>query len=147
MENLSRNLRFALRQLGRNPGFAIAMILTLGLAIGANTAIFSIVNALMLKSLPYAHPERLGVIYERATGPHAGEDMIDLDGAQWEALRDNVPSLISAVSSGMASGVNLEAGSRVEYLHAARISAHYLDVLGIQPFVGRNFTEDEDKPR
>ena len=56
METLSQNLRFALRQLRRNPGFAIAVILTLGLAIGANTAIFSIVNALMLKSLPYAHP-------------------------------------------------------------------------------------------
>ena len=147
METLSQNLRFALRQLRRNPGFAIAVILTLGLAIGANTAIFSIVNALMLKSLPYAHPERLGVIYERATGSHAGEDMIDLDGAQWEALRDNVPSLISAISSGIASGVNLEAGSRVEYLHAARISAHYLDVLGIEPLVGRNFTEAEDQPQ
>ena len=110
METLSQNLKFALRQLRRNPGFTLTVVLTLALSIGANTAIFSIVNVLMLKSLPYAHPERLGVIYERATGPHPGQDMIDLDGEQWEALRDNVPSLISAISSGMASGVNLQAG-------------------------------------
>jgi predicted permease len=166
METLSQNLKFALRQLRRNPGFTLTVVLTLALSIGANTAIFSIVNVLMLKSLPYAHPERLGVIYERATGPHPGQDMIDLDGEQWEALRDNVPSLISAISSGMASGVNLQAGSlqagpvqsgpvqsgsspaggQVQYLHAARISAHYLDVLGIQPLVGRNFTATEDQP-
>ena len=166
METLSQNLKFALRQLRRNPGFTLTVVLTLALSIGANTAIFSIVNVLMLKSLPYAHPERLGVIYERATGPHPGQDMIDLDGEQWEALRDNVPSLISAISSGMASGVNLQAGplqsglvqsgpvqsgsspagGQVQYLHAARISAHYLDVLGIQPLVGRNFTATEDQP-
>ena len=68
MGTLSQNLRFALRQLGRNPGFALTVILTLALSIGANTAIFSIVNALMLKSLPYAHPERMGAFLERTGG-------------------------------------------------------------------------------
>jgi predicted permease len=120
--------------------------LTLALSIGANTAIFSIVNALMLKSLPYAHPERMGAIFERITGSDPSDNMADLDGQEWEGLRDNVPSLISAVSSGIASGVNLQAGSRVQYLHAARVSAHYLDVLGIQPLAGRNFSETEDLP-
>jgi predicted permease len=146
MGTLSQNLRFALRQLGRNPGFALTVILTLALSIGANTAIFSIVNALMLKSLPYAHPERMGAIFERITGSDPSDNMADLDGQEWEGLRDNVPSLISAVSSGIASGVNLQAGSRVQYLHAARVSAHYLDVLGIQPLAGRNFSETEDLP-
>jgi predicted permease len=146
METLSQNLRFARRQLGRNPGFTLTVVFTLALSIGANTAIFSIVDALMLKSLPYAHPERLGVIYERATGPHPSQDRIDLDGEQWESLRDNVPSLISAVSAGQASGVNLEAGPQIQYLHAARISARYLDVLGIQPLLGRGFTAEEDTP-
>ena len=146
MGTLSQNLRFALRQLGRNPGFTLTVVLTLALSIGANTAIFSIVNALMLKSLPYAHPERMGAILERITGSDPSDNMADLDGQEWEGLRDNVPSLISAVSSGIASGVNLQAGSRVQYLHAARVSAHYLDVLGIQPLAGRNFSETEDLP-
>ena len=135
METLSQNLRFARRQLGRNPGFTLTVVFTLALSIGANTAIFSIVDALMLKSLPYAHPERLGVIYERATGPHPSQDRIDLDGEQWESLRDNVPSLISAVSAGQASGVNLEAGPQNPVtFHAARISARYLTFLAFNRF-------------
>ena len=61
-------------------------------------------------------------------------------------LRDEVPSLISAVSSSRTSGVNLQAGSHVQYLHAGRVSAHYFDVLALHPIVGRNFSEDEDRP-
>jgi predicted permease len=147
VEVLLRDSRYGLRQLRRNPGFTIAVIGTVALAIGANTAIFSIVNALMLKSLPYPQPERLGVLCARIVGPEASDQIIDLDGEQWERLRDNVPSLLSAISSGISSGVNLQAGERVQYLHGARISAHYLDVLGVQPFMGRNFSEAEDRPQ
>jgi len=146
MDAFGQNLKFAVRQLLRNPGFTATVILTLALSIGANTAIFSVVNALMLKSLPYSHPERMGTIYTRITGPGASDERHHLNGEQWELLRDNVPSLISAVSSGGASGVNLQAGSRVQYLQAGRISAHYLDVLGVQPLVGRNFSDAEDRP-
>jgi predicted permease len=147
MDVLGQNLKFAARQLWRNPGFTMTVILTLALSIGANTAIFSMVNALMLKSLPYSHPERMGTIYTRVTGPGASDERHSLNGEQWELLRDNVPSLISAVSSGETSGVNLQAGSRVEYVHGGRISAHYLDVLAVRPVMGRNFSEDEDRPR
>ena len=146
MEALGQNLKFAARQLRRNPGFTITVILTLALAIGANTAIFSMVNALMLKSLPYSHPERMGTIYTRITGSRASDERHKLNGEQWELLRDNVLSLISAVSSPRTSGVNLQAGSRVEYVHGGRISAHYLDVLAVQPVLGRNFSDDEDRP-
>ena len=59
---IRQHLRFAARQLRRNPGFAVTVIITLALSIGANTAIFSPLNALMLKSLPYSHPERMGTI-------------------------------------------------------------------------------------
>jgi predicted permease len=145
MDALGQNLKFAARQLRRNPGFSVTVILTLALSIGANTAIFSIVNALMLKSLPYSHPERMGTIYTRVTGVRASDDRHKLNGEQWELLRDNVPSLISAVSSRGTSGINLRAGSQVQYVHAGRISAHYLDVLAIQPAMGRNFSEDEDR--
>jgi macrolide transport system ATP-binding/permease protein len=147
MTRFQQNLRFAARQLGRNPGFTATVIVTLALSIGANTAIFSIVNALMLKSLPYAHPDRLGTIFARYTGPGGVADGLRaLDGEMWEGLRDNAPSLISAVSSGIAGGVNLQAGEHAQYLHAARVSAHYFDVLEIHPLLGRNFSEDEDRP-
>jgi predicted permease len=144
-ETLVQDARYASRQLGRNLGFTLTVILTLALSIGANTAIFSIVNALMLKSLPYAHPERMGTIYTRFVGAQASDERRSLDGVDWEMLRDNVPSLISAVGGGM-SGVNLQAGPHVQYIHAGRISAHYLDVLAITPAFGRNFTEVEDLP-
>jgi macrolide transport system ATP-binding/permease protein len=139
-------LRFALRQLVRNPGFTATVILTLALSVGANTAIFSLVNALLVKSLPYAQPDHIGTLYARTTGAQQSDERTGMDGEKWELLRDNAPSLISAVSSGLAAGVNLQAGSQVEYLHGGRISAHYLDVLGIHPLLGRNFNEEEDRP-
>jgi predicted permease len=143
---LSQHLRFAVRQLWRNPGFTVTVILTLALSIGANTAIFSVVNALLLKSLPYSHPERMGTIYTRIAGPTVSDERHHLNGEQWELLRDNVPSLISALSATGTSGVNLQAGSRVQYLHAGRISAHYFDVLAIHPIIGRDFSDAEDRP-
>ena len=143
---LRQDFRFGLRMLARNPGFTLTVVLTLALAIGVNTAIFSIVNALLLKSLPYSHPERMGTIYTRVTGPVGSDQRHHLNGEQWELLRDNVPALISAVSGLRASGVNLEAGSQVQYVHAGRVSAHYLDVLAIHPIIGRNFSDAEDRP-
>lgn len=145
MDNWWQQLRFAFRQLTRNPGFTLTVIVTLALSIGANTAIFSVVNALLLKSLPYSHPERMGTIYGRVTGAGNSDVRTGIDGEKWELLRDNVPSLISAVSGG-TSGVNLQAGSRVQYVHEGRISAHYLDVLAVRPLLGRNFLPEEDRP-
>jgi predicted permease len=143
---LRRDLRFGQRMLARNPGFTVTVVLTLALSIGANTAIFSIVNALLLKDLPYAQPERMGTVYARTTGPDSYDMRRNIDGEQWELLRDNVPSLISAVSGGRTSGVNLQAASQAQYLHAGRVSAHYFDVLALHPILGRNFSEDEDRP-
>ena len=143
---VGQNLRFAVRQLWRNPGFTVTVILTLALSIGANSAIFSVVNALLLKSLPYSHPERMGTIYTRITGPTNSDERHHLNGEQWELLRDNVPSLLSSVSAPRTSGVNLQADSQVQYLHAGRVSAHYFDVLDIHPIIGRNFSDTEDRP-
>jgi len=146
VETLAQDVRYTFRQLVHNPGFTLTVILTLALSIGANTAIFSIVNALMVKSLPYAHPECMGTIYTRIRGVKASDQRHHVNGEQWGLLRDNVPALISAVSGIRTSGVNLEVGSHVEYVHNARISAHYLDVLEIQPAMGRNFSAEEDRP-
>jgi predicted permease len=146
LEILWRDVRYGFRQLLRNGGFTAAVIVTLALSIGVNTAIFSIVNALMLRSLPYPHPERIGTIFWRIEGSQPFDGLSDIDGMQWELLRDNVPSVLSAVSSSVSSGVNLQAGRNVQYAHAGRVSAHYFDVLGIPPAIGRNFTENEDRP-
>ena len=147
MSRIRQNLRFAFRQLVRNPGFAVTVVLTLALSIGANTAIFSIVNALMLKSLPYPHPERMGTLFQRTQGPNPDDGLRWIDGTQWNQLRDNVPSLTAAVFAALASGANLESGSKqVAYIHNGRVSQHYFDVLGIRPAIGRNFSQAEDAP-
>ena len=145
LHSVSSDCRFGLRQLRKNPGFTLTVVLTLALSVGANTAIFSLVNALLLKSLPYPHPERMGTIYTRITGSAASDKRHNVNGEQWELLRDNVPALTSAVSSVGTTGVNLKGGSHVGYVHDGRISAHYLDVLGLQPILGRNFSTDEDR--
>jgi macrolide transport system ATP-binding/permease protein len=147
MNIIRQNLRFAIRQLLRNPGFTATVVITLALSIGANTAIFSIVNALLLKSLPYPQPDRMGTLFQRTQGPDPADEQRWIDGHQWEQLRDNVPSLTSAVFASLASGANLESGSKqVAYIHNGRVSQHYFDVLGIHTAIGRNFSQAEDAP-
>ena len=145
-EVICQDVRHGCRQMLRNPGFTATVIATLALVIGANTAIFSIVDALLLTSLPYPHPERMGTIFMRVQGAAQSEGHHWIDGTEWERLRDNVPALIPAVSSGGTNGVNLQTGERVQYLHAGRVSQHYFDVLAIAPALGRNFNETEDLP-
>jgi putative ABC transport system permease protein len=145
-DHLLRDMRFGLRMLARDPGFTCAVVFTLALSIGANTAIFSIVDALLLKDLPYANPSRLGTICVRTIRSDSSDLHRNIDGEQWELLRDNVSSLLSGAYAKRVTGVNLQSGSHIQYLHAGRISAHYLDVIGIHPIVGRNFSEDEDRP-
>lgn len=145
-EVIWQDARYGWRQLLRNPGFTAAVVVTLALSIGANTAIFSIVNALMLKSLPYPEPERIGTIFWRVEGARPFDGLNDIDGEQWELLRDNVRSVLGAVASSISSGINLQAGRSVQYVHAGRVSAHYFEVLGIRLLLGRGFTEEEDRP-
>jgi predicted permease len=161
LDGLRLDLRFALRQLLRSPGFTFTVVLTLALAIGANTAIFSLVDALLLKSLPYPHPDRLAAIFARYSGAAADSPQgqpTSINGQQWEQLRDSAPSLIAAVSSGMASGINLQpetqsaalpgqsAARQAQYLHAGRVSARYFEVLEIPILLGRSFSLEEDRP-
>jgi predicted permease len=146
LEVIWQDVRYGWRQLLRNPGFTAAVIVTLALSIGANTAIFSIVNALMLKSLPYPDPTRLGTVFRHVEGADPYDGSHGISGEQWELLRDNVSSVRSAVSSRGTNGVNLQAGEHFQYVQAGRISAHYLDLLGIRPIIGRNFADAEDRP-
>src|ERR1700752_3435104 len=127
LEDLLADLRFGARMLLKFPGFTLTVILTLALSVGANTAIFSLVNALLLKNLPYPYPERMGTIYTRISGgAKPSDERHSLNGEQWELLRDQVPALISGLS-GSTTGVNLKAGSAAEYVHNGRVSAHYFD--------------------
>ncbi len=138
---LFQSVRVAARGLRHNLGYTVTVVVTLAVSIGANTAIISVVDALLLKSLPYDHPERLGAIYSPS------DERPNIDGEQWELLRDGVPAVVAAVSSATTSGVNLQAGRRVEYVRAAGVSASYFDVLAIHPFLGRDFSGGEDRPQ
>jgi putative ABC transport system permease protein len=146
MGTIAQNTKLGIRQLRRNPGFTATVVLTLALAIGANTAVFSIVNVLLLKSLPYPHPERIGTIYTRIQGTRVSDERHKLNGEQWQLLRDGVPALLSAVARPRSSGVNFQSLSHLQYVQDGSVSAHYMDVLGIEPALGRNFSQDEDRP-
>jgi predicted permease len=146
LDAISRDLKYAFRQLRRNPGFTVTVLLTLSVAIGANTAVFSMVNALLLRPLPYSEPERLASVM-RNYSSGAGFDTEDgQNGETWELVRDNVPAVQAAVYSYGASGVNLQTQTTAHYVHQQRVSAGYFEVLGIHPIVGRTFTAEEDRP-
>jgi predicted permease len=121
-------------------------VLTLGLCLGANTAIFSVVDAALLRPLPYPHPDRLAqvVIHTREKGRE--DDDTGQDGALWETVSRQARSLDCAVDFADASGVNLAAGERPEYVHQQRVSAGFFRVLGVPPSLGREFSAGEDRP-
>ena len=150
------DLKYALRQLHRSPGFAAAVVVTLALAIGVNTAVFSLLDGFLLRTLPYPQPERIAALVshrELKSNPARFEDDDSSDNAAWRAVRQDVPGVTAAIAGegfGDTEGVNLEAGAAqggaVRYVHNTRVSAHYFEVLGISPLLGREFTEDEDRP-
>jgi predicted permease len=151
LEAVLRDLRYALRQLRRNPGFTVTVLLTLAVAIGANTAVFSMVNALLLRPLPYSEPERLASLVRHKgltdqKGHASTEDDTGQDGETWELVRDNVSAVQAAVYSYDASGVNLRTDSMARNVQNQRVSAGYFEVLGVHPILGRTFTSEEDRP-
>lgn len=149
------DLRFALRKLHKSPGFALAVILTLALGVGVNTAVFSMVDGFLLRSLPYPQPERLAALVLHQQGSDAGasgRERQHHDSRTWIAVRDNVPAVIAASTGGnfgIAEGANLTAdtsdGSTALYIRSEHVSAHYFEVLGIRLFKGRGFSLDEDR--
>jgi predicted permease len=143
------DLRYALRLIRQNWAFSLTVIVILALCIGANTAVLSVVNAAIVRPLPYPDPDRLGAVV--AVFPH-GENPFEnsVDGVSWELVRDRVPALDAAVyGGGFGNGVNLVVnpganGSGV-FVHQARVSAGFFRVLGIAPLIGREFSADEDR--
>lgn len=142
---IRRNILYAFRQLRKSPAFTLTVIGTLALCIGANTAIYTIVDQLFFRPLPYPHPERL-VMLATAVGKNGAVEVnTSQTGRQWEAIRDHAPFLDSAVY-GTTNGLNLAAGNHVEYVQNQRVSANFFHVLGIAPLIGREFKRDEDVP-
>jgi len=145
-DELVRNTRLAFRQLRRSPIFALTAIATLGLCIGANTAVFSVVDAVLLRPLPYPEPDRLAVV--ATVREPAGDSLpwISQDGASWELLRDHATRSHLAVYSGWGSEVSFSAPGWVEIVRQQRVGAGFFEVLGVEPRVGRGFDPEEDRP-
>jgi predicted permease len=139
------DLRYAFRLIRQNWAFSLTVIVILALCIGANTAVLSVVNAAMVRPLPYPDPARLGAVV--AIFPHGDNPFENsVDGVSWELVRDRVPSLDSAVyGGGFGNGVNLGVNGSGAFVHQARVSAGFFRVLGIAPLIGREFNADEDR--
>ncbi len=146
VDEVVRNFRFALRGLVRGPLFAGTFLLTLALCIGFGTAVFSIVDAVLWRPLPYPDPDKLAhaVLYDPASGKSPGNTSVD--GRTWELLRDEGQPVEMAVYSGWVRGVNLSTGAAAIFIGQQRVGAGYFRTLGVPPQMGREFGVDEDVP-
>lgn len=144
VEHLVRDARYAARVLRRSPGFTVTALLTLALAIGVNTAVFSIVDAALLKPLPFPAPDRLTLV--SSTIRDQGETRTDIaqHGLTWETIRDRDSTVHAAVFSSWPAGVNLVTGSTGVHVQQQRVGAGFFRVLGVAPALGREFSSEED---
>ena len=140
------DLRYAIRQLRKSPAFTVTVLLTLALCIGANTAIFSIVDQVFFRALPYPDPGRLIMIARTFHKGNLRAVQSNLNGFAWQLIRDRAPSLESAVYIAGSNGVNLFANNHVEYLQKQEVCAGFFHVLGVRPLMGREFARQEDVP-
>ncbi|HJR05666.1 MAG TPA: ABC transporter permease [Pyrinomonadaceae bacterium] len=158
IENLIRDLRYALRTLRRSPGFTAVAVLSLSLGIGANTALFSVVDAVLLKKLPVKEPDRL-VLFKSVAGPtfspgsHRGSATRDEAGRlarssfpylTYARLRAQ-PGVLSDVFACGDMNVNVSAGGRAEVASGQAVSGNYYAALGVPALVGRTLTDEDDR--
>src|SRR5206468_3324095 len=142
-----KDFRFALRQLSKQPGFAFIAVLVLALGIGANTAIFSVVNAVLLRPLPYPHSEQLVLLRERLLGPSGFESgsVSYMNYLDWRATQKSLTDLGLARTEGVSLSAS-DGTSPPEAARAGRITANYLSILQVPPLIGRDFVESDDVP-
>src|SRR5688572_27235900 len=141
MQTLWQDLRYAARMLMKNPGFTLVAALTLSLGIGANTAIFSIVNGLLLNPLPYRDAERLAIIWTHSPGANVAQDWPSP--GQFSALKSE-NSVFEQLALAQGSNVIVAGDGEPERLGAARTSSAVFSLLGAQAAMGRVFTPEED---
>jgi putative ABC transport system permease protein len=142
LEQFWQDARFGARQLRRNPGFTAVAVLTLALGIGANTAIFSVVNAVLLRQLPFPHPEQVVTI--AITDPDS-VDAVTVDFPTTYDLRAR-SALFQSMSLLAGGGGALAEGAEPERLAGVRVSHELFDTLGVQMALGRSFRPEEDHP-
>src|SRR5574338_32667 len=143
LEILAGELRYAARSLVRRPGLSIAGLVTLALGIGANTAIFSIVNSVLLQPLPFREPDRLVTAWTTVPSQGVTEGFASYpDFRDWKDRAKSFEGL-ATVWTFPNGDVNLTGGAEPERVSVARISTGFFEVLGVRPLYGRTFTADE----
>jgi putative ABC transport system permease protein len=142
MNGLLQDLRYALRQLRRNPRFTAVVVLVLALGIGANTGIFSVVNDVLLKPLPYKEPDRLVMVWEQ--NPRRGwfENIVSAANFLDWTKQNHVFTDIAAFE---VNSFNLTGDNKPEQLSGERVTTNLLSVLGVQPLLGRLFVPEEER--
>jgi putative ABC transport system permease protein len=143
MTTVLHDIRYGLRLMARKPAFALIAVVTLALGIGANTAIFSVVNAVLLRPLPYSRPEQLVKVFQAAPSSEKTGALTIWSYPRFEVLRDHSQSF-AAVAACDQTAFNLTGTDEPEHLPAEMVSASYFPLLGIDAIAGRIFTEQED---
>src|SRR6202048_684369 len=142
METLFRDVRYGIRSLLKRPGFAAIAVLTLALGIGANTAIFSVVNAVLLRPLPYPNADRIMVLSE-SSGPGQDFSVALPDYFDWRTDTKTFEHLACThKESRNLSGIPVREPERIS---SNSVTRNFFDVIGVAPQLGRVFSEDEDK--
>src|SRR4026207_1118345 len=138
---MMQDLRYAMRMLAKKPGFTLIAVITLALGIGANTAIFSVVNAVLLNPLPYREPDRVVSLWEKVPA-HGRWRASPANFFDWK----NQNTVFADVAAFGRSSLTLTGDGEPEQLVGARASSGYFSVVGIEPFIGRAFTAEEYEP-
>ena len=143
MENLLNDCRYAARRLRRSPGFTLAAVLTLALGIGANVAVFTVVQAVLLNPLPYPHPERLVRVFDDLRGSNSRD--IGLSAPELWDLRDR-SDVFQEISAIWPTDANLTGGEKPERSRLLATSTNYFTMLAARPELGRVYTANDERP-
>lgn len=141
MRSLLQDLRYGIRLLRKTPAFTVVAVITLGLGIGANTAIFSIVNTVLLRPLSFEKPDRVVLLQEVWQGRGSG----GVSPGNFHDIREESKSF-SSVSASANAAYNLATEDTPERIDGEKVTAEYFHTFGVQPLIGRTFTETEDSP-
>ena len=140
MSSLIRNIRFGARVLARTPGTSLLVLLMLSLAIGANTAVFTVTNALLVRPFPYRDPAQIVTLRTVDQDKEFGTTLL-----RYETVRDQGRSFES-VAVWANDNLNLTGGGEPIQIGVGRVSPSFFQLLGVRPQLGRAFTEDEGRP-
>jgi len=143
MDRLIADVRFAVRALARRPGFALVAVLTLAVGIGANAAVYSIAEAVLLRPLPFRDPERLVMVWERNTIRERQRNVVNP--GNYLAWRDRNP-VFESLAAFLAWNTNLSGDQEPVRLDVGVVTTNFFDTLGVQPVRGRGFTAEDARP-